>query len=334
MDELLKLLSETDGVSGNEGAVRDIIKEKAQKYCDVKTDKMGNVIAFKKGNVGAKKIMLAAHMDEVGFIVSYIDDNGFIKFKSVGGIDQRVLLGKRVRIGNGKIIGTIGIKAIHLQTAAERGNVIQQSAMYIDTGAASRDATGVKVGDYIAYDTTFDDFGDGKMKGKALDDRLGCAMLLELMKNDYDDDIYFAFTAQEEVGCRGAGVAAYTIKPDIAIVCECTSCADMPNIEDHMKVTVMGEGPAVSFMDAGTIGDKRLVADIINSAKENSVKYQIKRSAQGGNDGGAINTSREGIPTAVISIPCRYFHSPVSVADKADYKNAIKLIDVYLKKRK
>ena len=188
-------------------------------------------LTYKKGKKSTARIMLCAHMDEVGLMVSYVEDNGFIKFKSVGGVDQRVLLSKRVKIGKNGITGVIGVKAIHLQTQAERGNVIPLQSMYIDVGASSKDGTGVKVGDYISFCTKFDDFGDGKIKGKALDDRLGVAALLEILKNTYDDDIYACFTVQEEIGLRGAGPAAYVIKPDIAIVCEATTAADVPGVK-------------------------------------------------------------------------------------------------------
>lgn len=331
MDELLKRLSECDSVSGNEKEIREIIKEEASKYAEVSTDKMGNVIAFKKGCNSKRKVMLAAHMDEVGFIVSYIDDSGFIRFKPVGGVDQRILLAKRVRIGKDKIKGVFGIKAIHLQSLAERGNVVPMASMYIDVGANSKDATGVKIGDYISFVTEFDDFGDGKMKGKALDDSLGCRALLEILKNDYEDDIYACFTVQEEIGMRGAGVAAYTVRPDVAIVVEGTSCADVPDVDESAKVTAMDKGPAISYVDAATIGDKKLVGDIISAAEENGVLYQIKRAAFGGNDAGVIHTAAQGTPTAVISVPCRYIHSPVSVASYSDYDNTVKLIDAYLK---
>lgn len=334
MDELLKRLSETDGVSGNENDIRDIVKTEAAKYADsVTVDNIGNVIAYKKGRSSAKKIMLCAHMDEVGLMVSYIEDNGFIRFKPVGGIDKRILLAKRVRIGKNKIMGVIGVKAIHLQSPAERSSVIQLSSMYIDVGAASKEETGVKIGDYISFDTAFDDFGDGKMKGKALDDRLGVAALLKILENTYDDDIYACFTVQEEIGLRGAGPAAYVIKPDIAIVCEATTAADVPDVKEAEAVTVLGNGPALSYADAATIGDKRLVGDLLKIARENGIEHQIKRAASGGNDAGAIHISRDGIPTAVISVPCRYIHSPVSVAEYSDHTAMEELLDAYLKSR-
>lgn len=333
MDELLKKLSDASSVSGNEGAVRNIIKEEASKYADVSVDKIGNVIAYKKGRIGNKTIMLAAHMDEVGLMATYIEENGFVRFKPVGGIDQRVLLAKRVKIGKNEILGVIGVKAIHLQAPAERGNVIPMQSMYIDVGATSRDNSGVKVGDYISWVTEFEDLGDGKMKGKALDDRIGCRALLELMKNEYDDNIAYCFTAQEEVGMRGAEVAAYNVKPDVAIVLEGTSALDIPGIDELQKVTCLGKGPAVSYADAATIGDKRLIAEIIGAGDKNNIKYQIKRMAKGGNDAGAIHTSREGVATAVISAPVRYIHSPVSVADYSDYNNMVALVDAYLKSR-
>ncbi len=334
MDELLKKLSEINGVSGNENDVRNTVKSEAAKYADeVTVDNVGNVIAYKKGRKSTARIMLCAHMDEVGLMVSYVEDNGFIKFKPVGGVDQRVLLSKRVKIGRNGITGVIGVKAIHLQTQAERGNVIPLQSMCIDVGASSKDGTGVKVGDYISFCTKFDDFGDGKIKGKALDDRLGVAALLEILKNTYDDDIYACFTVQEEIGLRGAGPAAYVIKPDIAIVCEATTAADVPDVKEADCVTALGMGPAVSYADAATIGDKKLVREIIDTASTNNIRYQIKRAAYGGNDAGTIHISGDGIPTAVISVPCRYIHSPVCVADYSDYENMKALLDAYLRNR-
>ncbi len=333
MDELLKKLSDTSGVSGNENLIRAIVKEEAEKYCEVKTDNLGNVIAYKKGTVGEKKIMLAAHMDEVGLMASYIDDSGYIRFKAVGGIDPRVLLAKRVVVGKNRIPGIIGVKAIHLQSPGERGNVIPMTSLYIDVGASSKEDTGVKIGDYISFITKAEEFGDNKIKGKALDDRLGVRALLELMKEEYKDDVYFCFTVQEEIGTRGAGVAAFTVMPDIAIVLEATTAADVPDTEECDKVTVLGNGPAISFADYGTVYDRELIAAIMEAGDKEEIPYQVKRAEYGANDAGVIHLSREGVKTAAISVPTRYIHSPVSVADIRDYENMTALVRAYLKNR-
>src|SRR5690554_1041946 len=217
MVEVLKRLTEARGVTGNENEVRDIVLELiAQTGAEAWVDRMGNVIAEKKGRKGGKKVMLAAHMDEVGFIVSHISDNGMLKFKPVGGIDQRILLSKRVLIGKNAVPGVIGVKAIHLQEPNERNNVIKQIQMYIDIGAKSRDEAEklVKIGDYASFDSRFVEFGDNKVKAKALDDRAGCSILLELLKETYDFDLIACFTVQEEIGLRGAEVAAYHVEPD------------------------------------------------------------------------------------------------------------------------
>ena len=333
MDDLLIRLCEAAGVSGSENEVREIIKEEAAKYADeVRVDNIGNVIAFKKGKNASRHVMLAAHMDEVGLIVSRIDDSGYIHFHSIGGIDPRVLLGKRVLVGKDKIPGVLGVKAIHLQSPQERTTVIPMSSLYIDVGAESKEQTGVKLGDAISFATQCEPFGDGRVKAKALDDRVGCYILLKLMQNTYKDDISFCFTVQEEVGTRGAYVAAYTVAPDLAIVCEGTTSADVPGVEETQKVTKFGGGPAVSFMDAASIGNRELVLALLDTAKASGVPHQVKMSASGGNDAGAINTSLDGIPTAVVSVPVRYIHSPVSVADLGDIENTEKLIDAYLKK--
>ncbi len=333
MDQLLKRLSEALGVSGCENEVRTIIQQEAEPYADhIHIDNIGNLIAFKKGSAPKKHIMLAAHMDEVGLIVTQTEDNGTLRFQCIGGIDPRVLLAKRVVIGKDKIPGIIGVKAIHLQSQSERGNTLPLTSLYIDTGADSKDKTGVSLGDAVAFDTQCTEFGDGCVKGKALDDRLGCYVLLQLMKNSYQDDISFCFTVQEEVGLRGAYVAAYTVRPDIALVCESTTCADVPGVEETAKVTLFRKGPAVSFMDAASIGSKKLVADILDTAQQNSIPHQIKMGTSGGNDAGAIATSLEGVPTVVVSIPTRYIHSPVSAASMEDIEHTIQLMDAYLRR--
>ena len=333
MAELLKRLTEARGVSGNEGEVREIILELAPQYgADVSVDRMGNVIASKPGKKGGKKVMVAAHMDEVGFIISYLSDNGMLKFKPIGGIDQRILLSKRVKIGKDGIPGVIGVKAIHLQEPDERNQVIKQKQMFIDIGARSKEEAQkvVQLGDYASFDSSFFQLGDNKVKAKALDDRVGCAVLLELLKETYDFDLVACFMVQEEVGLRGAKVAAWHIQPDLAVVVEGTTCADIPDVPEHMMTTRMGMGPAISFMDNSSIANPELFQRMVETAETNGIPYQIKENIAGGNDAGSIQASHGGVPTVVVSVPCRYIHSPSSMMDLEDYSNTIRLMEKFL----
>ncbi len=334
MAEVLKRLTEARGVTGNEDEVREIILELARKTgAEVSVDRMGNVIAEKSGRAGSKKVMIAAHMDEVGFIISHISDNGMLKFKPVGGIDQRILLSKRVRIGKDGTPGVIGVKAIHLQEPKERSTVIKQKQMYIDIGAHSREEArkAVEPGDYACFDSSFIPFGDNKVKAKALDDRAGCAILLELLKETHAFDLAACFTVQEEIGLRGAEVAAWHIEPDMAVVIEGTTCADIPDVPEHMHTTRMGAGPSISFMDHSSIAHPRLFKQMVETAEKHSIPYQIKENIAGGNDAGSIQVSRGGVPTIVVSVPCRYIHSPSSMMDLDDYRNTIRLMREFLK---
>jgi endoglucanase len=331
---LLKKLTEAIGVSGNEKAVRDIIIKEIGNDCEnIAIDRMGNLIALKKGTEGnGKKVMLAAHMDEVGLIVTGITDTGFIKFKPVGGIDARILVSKKVVIGDNRIPGVIGLKAIHLQEPGERKQAVKVKNLYIDIGAKNKEDAEKKVnlGDYIGFDSSCVEFGNNLVKAKALDDRVGCAILIEMLKERYTFDLYACFTVQEEVGLRGAGVAAYTVSPDLALVVEGTTCSDVPGAEEHEHATTLGHGPAVSIMDRASYSDKGLSQLLYNLGKDNNIKVQYKRTTFGGNDAGKIHLTREGIPTAAISVPCRYIHSPVSVMNLDDYEGCKKIVRLFL----
>ncbi|MBS4539936.1 M42 family metallopeptidase [Clostridium sp. D2Q-11] len=332
---LLKRLTEASGVSGNEKEVRDIIIEEIKDHVDnYEIDKIGNVIVYKKGNVKGPRLLIAAHMDEVGLMVSDIDDSGLIKFIPVGGIDKRILVSKRVKVGNKKIDGVIGAKPIHLQKAKERKNALDLKQLYVDIGTYSKEETEklIKIGDYISFDSDFREFGDNLIKAKALDDRIGCALLIELLQTDNEFDIYGAFTVMEEVGLRGAGPAAFKIEPDIAIILEGTTCADLENSDTHLQATRLGEGPAISLMDRTTYFNKELRDLLIKVAHENNIKYQYRKTSVGGNDSGTIHLSKEGVKTATISVPCRNIHTPVSVINKSDYENAYNLLQASIKK--
>ena len=331
-------LTKLNGVSGNENAVREYIYKRIKTKCDdIKIDSMGNMVAYKKGtSKNAKKMMLAAHMDEVGFIVSKITDDGFLKFKTVGGIDSRVLPSKYVTVGDKKQIGLIGSKAIHLMTKAERTNITKTKDLYIDIGAKDKKDAEKKVaiGDYIAFESDYVEFGDNMIKAKALDDRAGCSILMKMLDERYDFDLYVAFTVQEEVGLRGARVCAYSVKPDIAIVIETTSCSDTPGVPGYYHTPVSDDGPAVSLIDRRTYYNKDFADFIYNLAESNNIPVQYKRGSFGGNDAGEIHISNEGVKTAAISIPVRYIHTPSCVISKNDYENAVKLLKLVLKEIK
>lgn len=334
---LLKKLTEASGVSGNEKEVRDLIYEEILPYVDtIKIDRLGNLIAEKKGRKDYPRIMLAAHMDEVGFIVQSIDENGFIKFLPVGGIDNRILISKVVEIGRDKIKGVIGAKPIHLQEANERNTVLQYKQLYIDIGAKSKEEAEklISKGDYISFISEYIEFGDSLVKAKALDDRTGCAILVELLKKNFNSTILAVFSVQEEIGLRGASVAAYTLDPDIAIVLEGTTCYDVTDVDEPLYGTRLGLGPSISIMDMASYFDKKISKKLLHIAEENKIQIQFRQAIVGANDAGKIHLTKEGIPTAGLSIPCRYIHSPVSVMNINDFYNCIHLLNLFLEQVK
>lgn len=330
---LLERLCNADGTSGCEREVRELIKSEVSAYADeMITDSMGNLLVLKKGEKNDKRVMLSAHMDEVGFIISGITKEGYLEFKSVGGIDTRVIISKKIRIGKDKIKGIIGIKAVHLTTKSERESVPKESDLFIDIGAKDADDAKkyVKLGDYATFDTEFEMLGKNSIKAKAIDDRVGCAILCELIKKEVIYDTWFCFCTQEEVGLRGARVAAFKIKPDIALVVEGTTCCDVPGTKKHEYVTEMNGGAAISFMDRTTIVDKKYCDWLMDTAKKNKIDVQYKKMASGGNDAGVIHLSETGVLCASISVPCRYIHSPASIASIKDIKATARLCGVVL----
>lgn len=333
----LKELTELSGVSGCEYEVRNYIKQRLNEIgCEFYIDKLGNVIAHNKGKKNIT-IMVAAHMDEVGLIVNHIDSDGFIKFKAVGGIDQRVLNSKIVLVGEKKIPGVIGSKAVHLMSEEEKGTSVPIDKLYIDIGSSSKSETEklVQIGDYIIFKSDYVEFGDNLIKAKALDDRAGVSIILELLSMKLDADFYGVFTVMEEVGLRGAETAAYQLEPDLGIVLEGTVCADMPEVNDQDKSTLIGKGAALSLMDGTTVYDIDLVRDIAKIAEEKNIMYQFRKSSSGGNDAGVIHKTKKGSKVVAISVPCRYIHSPVNVASKSDIENVFKLAkEVILRNQK
>lgn len=334
---LLKKLTEASGVSGHEREVRNIIIDEIKDYVDdLKVDKLGNLIVFKKGKENPKKLMITAHMDEVGLMVIDIDDKGYIKFTTVGGIDKRILISKPVLIGDKKVPGVIGSKPMHLQKKEERDRAIEIDSLYIDIGVDSKEEAlkFVNIGDYISFDSKYTEFGDNLIKAKALDNRVGCSLLIELIKEIEDVSFYGVFTVMEEIGLKGAGPAAYNVDPDICIVLEGTLCYDVPQIDTHLIPTRLDNGPAISLIDRTTIFNKTLREKIAEIARSNGIPYQYRKSSMGGNDSGKIHVTKEGSITATISVPCRNIHSPTSVMSKKDYENTLRLLKAILNEYK
>lgn len=327
---MLKILTQINGVSGNEKSVSDFILSQVRNYCDETiVDAMGNLIFFKKGKCeNNKKIALFAHMDEVGLIVTDITDDGYIKFAPVGGIDDRILLGKKVQICKNNVDGIVGIKAVHLQSGDERKKVIKHDEMYIDIGATDKEDAlkYVSKGDYIAFKSDFVRLFDRRFKGKAIDDRAGCAIMMELMKDRYDADLFFCFTVQEETGLRGARVLSRRIDPHIAIILESTTASDTPFSKESQQGTFLGSGPVVTLMDRGSYSDISLRKFITDIADERGIKYQYKLTGNGGNDAREIQTGSSGAKVCSLSLPCRYIHSPNSVFDGGDYEEMKRLV--------
>ncbi len=330
---LLKTLTESSGLSGNEKEVRDIIISEIKDYCDVKIDRLGNIIAYKEGRPNSKRIMVTAHMDEVGLLVKEIDSSGLLKFLPVGGIDKRVLVSKTVLVGEDKIPGVIGAKPIHLQKRDEWSDALAIKDLYIDIGAKDKkDAEEyVNIGDYVTFESKYTEFGDKLVKAKALDNRVGCAILIDLIKSSENVSFYAVFTVMEELGLVGAGPAAYEVNPDISIILEGTLCYDIPKLESHLVPTYLGKGPAISLVDRTTLYDHKLRDRVVEIAEKNKIPYQYRKTAMGGNDSGSIQTSRDGSLTTTISVPCRNIHSPVSIMSMDDFENTSRLVKAVLR---
>ena len=294
---------------------------------------LGNVIVNKKGNMAPnEKLAICAHMDEVGVIITGITDDGYLKFASAGGIDSRVVLGKAVLIGKNKIRGIIGCKAIHIVKEKDRENPLEFDEMYIDIGMQKREDAEklVSLGDAGVFDEDIQEFGNGYIKAKAIDDRLGCAVLLEMIEKQLPVDCTFIFTVQEEVGLRGAYTAAYRTAPDIALIIEGTTAADLPSVPENKKICKVGKGPVLPFMDNGTIYNKEIRNILIDIADKNEMPWQTKTYVAGGTDGAAFHKTRAGIKTAGIAAPIRNLHSPANVGRISDMEAVYELTWLFL----
>ena len=328
LKELTKKLTETYGPSGHEQAIRDLIREEIKGAVDeVRVDALGNLIARKKG-AGAtprRKVMLAAHMDEIGVMVTYVDEKGFLRFASLGGVRPLTLIGHRCRFANG-VIGAFGYEKKDASF-----NEVKMDRLFIDVGATSASDTQVGVGDAAGFWRDFTDLGN-RMVSKAMDDRIGCVVLIETLKQlkKSPHDVYFVFTVQEEVGLRGAGTSAYGVQPDLAIAVDVTDTGDTP--ESNTMAVALGKGPAIKVKDAGMLAHPAVKNLLVEAAKGAKIPYQFEVLVGGTTDATAMQTTREGVPAGVVSIPTRYLHTPSEMVDFNDVQNAVKLLVTVLSK--
>ncbi len=339
MRELLKELCLINGVSGDEKDVRDAIIEKIKDKCEYKIDNLGNLICFKKGRKSSgKKLMICAHMDEVGFIVTAVNPDGTLSFDMVGGVDAGVAIGRQVIVKNyssGKFFsGVIGSTAVHNLSKDEREKAPAYGGLYIDIGAESKEEAekNIALGDCVYFDSEFVSLGENCLKSKAIDDRAGCAMMIKLINEGTEYDTYFVFNVQEEIGLRGSRASAFAVAPDFAIVLEATTAADIVGASGAERVCELGKGPVVSFMDRSTVYDKELYRLAFEIAKESGIPCQTKTMIAGGNDAGAIHISGRGVRTIAVSVPCRYLHSASCVINGNDLENSYALVEKLAKR--
>ncbi len=339
--ERLKDLCELPGISGFEEKVSSFIRSIVEPRVDsIWTDTVGNLIAVKKGTgKSSKKLMLLAHTDEVGLMVKKINEDGTLSFTSVGGVDPRVLMGKKVLVGKDFVPGVIGFEAIHTQdpTALLKTPSMGKLRIYLGYSKKEEAQKNHRIGDPVFFNTQYEEIGDYAI-AKSFDDRTGCEVLIRILESlegyRLDFDVYFAWVVQEEVGLRGSGVAAKQIKPDAALVFENTTAGDNPELPDYRWATSLGKGPVLTFAHSGLVLDKRILDTIVDTAKKNSIEFQYKSRIAGGTDAARLARVISGIPSGVISTPSRYIHSPTSVINVNDFLGVVKLASLLVKEGK
>ena len=320
MKELIEKLTEAYGPSGREEQIREIIRAEVESFVDeIRVDTMGNLIALKKGTGQGKKVMLAAHMDEIGLIISHVDDEGFLRAQRIGGVDTMTLTGGRVQFAD----GTVGVIAPEKRPEFRKDPDL--SKLYIDIGATSRAEAADRLGQVVGFVRPFADMGQ-RVVSKAMDDRIGCTVLVETMRRLEGSlhDIYFVFTVQEEVGLRGAQTGAFGVEPDIGIAVDVTLAADTP--EAYKMAMKLGEGPCIKVKDGRMLAHSGLKDLMIETAEANEIPYQLEVLAWGSTDAAAMQLSRGGVPAGCVSIACRYVHSPSEMVDIDDVENAVRLL--------
>ncbi|MDH7564539.1 MAG: M42 family metallopeptidase [Candidatus Bathyarchaeota archaeon] len=338
--ENLEKLSNVCGVAGREQQVGALMKKLLKPYVDeVKEDKLGNIVGIKKGKQNAPRVMLAAHMDEIGLLVKTISKEGFLQFTKIGGIDDRVLMAQKVVVytEKGPLHGIIGSKPPHIQKEDERKRAMAWDELFIDIGAENQEEAkkmGVKIGDPVGFDIKFAHIGKNVVIGKAFDDRAACAIMVEAMKRleKTECTVFAVGTVQEEVGLRGAITAAYGIDPDVGIAIDVTVAGDTPGVKEIEAPIKLGKGPSISISDAGLLTHPKVLRLLVDAAEENKIPYQLETGLAGSTDAARISLTKEGVPCGVISIPTRYIHSPTSLLSLKDAESAVKLTVAALKK--
>lgn len=333
LSENLEKLSNASGVVGREEEVRNLMVKLMQPYSDeVHVDKLENVIAVKKGKKNATKVMLAAHMDEIGLMVKTINKEGFLQFAKMGGIDDRILVAQKVIVytNNGPLYGIIGSKPPHIQKEDERKKILAYDELFIDIGAKDKEDAakmGVAVGDAVGFDTKYAKVNEDTVIGKAFDDRAGCAAMIETLKllEKTECTVYGVGTVQEEVGLRGAVTAAFSIEPDIGIALDVTVAGDVPGVREFDSSVKMGKGPALSVSDSGLITHPKILRLLLDTAKEEKIPVQLETGLMGSTDAARISLSRQGVPSGTISIGTRYIHSPIGMLNLKDVEATAKL---------
>jgi len=338
--ENLEKLSNACGVAGREEEVRNLMIKLLKPHVDeICVDKLENVIAVKKGEKNAPKIMLAAHMDEVGLMVKTISKDGFLQFAKMGGIDDRILLAQKVTVytAKGTLHGIVGSKPPHIQKEEERKKIVKYDDLFIDIGAENREAAvkmGVKVGDIVGFDVKYAQIGKDLVIGKAFDDRAGCAVMIEALKllAKTECTVYAVGTVQEEVGLRGAATAAFGVDPDVGIALDVTIAGDVPGVREFDTTVAMGKGPTLSVSDSGLITHPKVLRLLLDVAEENKIAYQLETGLMGSTDAARISLTRQGVPSGTISVPARYIHSPVGMISLKDAENSAKLTAAAIQK--
>lgn len=342
---LLKKLSELSAPSGFESAVADVVISELEKHSDkLWVDSLGNVVALKRGKVGGASVMLAAHMDEIGLFVSYIEDDGFLRVVPIGGVLERALLHQRVLVitRSGKVLkGVIGLKPPHVVKPEEAQKIPEMKELFVDVGASSREEAeklGIRVGDVVVFDRTVERLAGDRVTGKAFDDRSGLAAMIKAFQliEGNEADVYAVATVQEEVGLKGARTAAYAISPNAALALDVTIASDFPGVAKSEQYTRLGKGPAIKVADgrsaSGLITHPEVLNFLIKIAEENKIPYQLEVIPGGTTDASIIALNKEGVPAGAISIPARYIHSPTEVVDLNDIAHSIVLTKLFAEK--
>ncbi len=338
--ENLEKLSNASGVAGREEEVRNLMVQMLKPHADeVSVDNLENVIAVKKGKEKAPKVMLAAHMDEIGLMVKNISKEGFIQFTKMGGIDDRILIAQKVLVytSKGPLHGIVGSKPPHIQKEEERKKIVAYDELFIDVGAESKEDAGkmgIKVGDPIGFDQKFAKVGKDVVIGKAFDDRIGCAVMIETLKllEKTNCTICAVGTVQEEVGLRGAMVAAFGVNPDVGIALDVTVAGDVPGVREVDTTVKMGKGPTLTVSDAGLITHPKVLRLLLDVAEESKIAYQLETGLLGATDAARISLTRQGVPSGTVSIPARYIHSPIGMISLKDAEESAKLTAAAIRK--